>query len=280
MNERPASRARGASRSGTRTERRSGGSDARGLGARGVGARGSGAQRRKVEHGAVEPTKPRRPWYRRIPVILALVIVITGGVAAIAWFTPALGVRTIEVSGTADIAEREITVALDIPQGQPLPRVDTAAAAARVAAIPKVSSARVQRIYPSTIRVTVIERVPAVFIDSVDGTHLIDREGVDFAISPPPPGVPRLVTDNPGWGDPATSAALEILESLPPQLREQVGEIRARSISDVSIVLHGERTVIWGSTDKSARKGAVALPLLTQPGQIYDVSSPDLPTVR
>jgi cell division protein FtsQ len=40
------------------------------------------------------------------------------------------------------------------------------------------------------------------------------------------------------------------------------------------------RIVVWGGTEKSERKAAVTLPLLTQPGQTYDVSSPDLPTVR
>lgn len=40
------------------------------------------------------------------------------------------------------------------------------------------------------------------------------------------------------------------------------------------------RIVVWGGTEKSERKSAVTLPLLTQPGQTYDVSSPDLPTVR
>jgi cell division protein FtsQ len=37
---------------------------------------------------------------------------------------------------------------------------------------------------------------------------------------------------------------------------------------------------VWGSVERSERKAAVILPLLTQPGQQFDVASPDLPTVR
>ncbi|AOW94716.1 cell division protein FtsQ [Rhodococcus sp. WMMA185] len=191
-----------------------------------------------------------------------------------------LSVREVDVTGATSIPEEQIRSVLAVPRGQPLLRVDTQSAAGRVAEIPKVASVRVQRVYPSTIRVTVTDRVPVVFIDTPDGTHLLDADAVDYEIAPPPPGVPRLVTENPGWGDQATEAALDVLESMPPQLRGQVGQIAANSISDIAVTLLDGRVVMWGGTENSARKGAVTLPLLTQPGQTYDVSSPDLPTVR
>ncbi|KXF51614.1 cell division protein FtsQ [Rhodococcus sp. SC4] len=210
--------------------------------------------------------------------VVGVVVVVALGL--VAWFTPLLSVRETDVAGATSISEEQIRQVLAVPQGQPLLRVDTEGAAQRVAAIPKVASARVQRVYPSTIRVTVTERVPVVFVDSPGGTHLLDVEAVDYEIAPPPPAVPRLVTETPGWGDPSTEAAIEVLESMPPQLRGQVGQVAAKSISDISVTLLDGRTVVWGGTEKSERKAAVTLPLLTQPGQTYDVSSPDLPTVR
>ncbi|MFC9762269.1 cell division protein FtsQ/DivIB [Rhodococcus jostii] len=228
---------------------------------------------------AAEET-PRRPWYRRPAVMGAVGVVVVVALGLVAWFTPLLSVRKTDVAGATSISEEQIRQVLAVPQGQPLLRVDTEGAAQRVAAIPKVASARVQRVYPSTIRVTVTERVPVVFVDSPGGTHLLDAEAVDYEIAPPPPGVPRLVTESPGWGDPSTEAAIEVLESMPPQLRGQVGQVAAKSISDISVTLLDGRIVVWGGTEKSERKAAVTLPLLTQPGQTYDVSSPDLPTVR
>ena len=223
---------------------------------------------------------PRRPWYRRPAVMGVVGVVVVVALGLVAWFTPLLSVRETDVAGATSISEEQIRQVLAVPQGQPLLRVDTEGAAQRVAAIPKVASARVQRVYPSTIRVTVTERVPVVFVDSPGGTHLLDVEAVDYEIAPPPPGVPRLVTESPGWGDPSTAAAIEVLESMPPQLRGQVGQVAAKSISDISVTLLDGRIVVWGGTEKSERKAAVTLPLLTQPGQTYDVSSPDLPTVR
>ena len=40
------------------------------------------------------------------------------------------------------------------------------------------------------------------------------------------------------------------------------------------------RQVVWGTTDRTEEKAVKLGALLTQPGQTYDVSSPDLPTVK
>ncbi|MCX5045987.1 FtsQ-type POTRA domain-containing protein [Aldersonia sp. NBC_00410] len=211
---------------------------------------------------------------------VAVGVVVVIALAALAWFTPLLSVRTVEVRGLASVPEDQVLAALDLPQGQPLLQVDTGAAAQRVAQIPKVAQARVQREYPSTVRVTVDEREPAVFYDSPQGTHLMDSGAVDFAIEPPPPGVPRLTVSSPGPDDPVTLAALDVLSTIPPGLRTQVSDVAARSISDIRLTLLDKRVIVWGSADNADRKAAIALPLLTQPGQTYDISSPDLPTVK
>lgn len=217
---------------------------------------------------------------RKILIWSAGVVVVLVALVAILWFTPLLAVRSITISGLGDIPDAEVRTALAIPEGKPLLRVNTGAAAQRVAGIPKVAQVRVQRNFPSSIDVTVQERFAAVFFDSPQGTHVLDPAGVDFAVEPPPPGTPKLVVDNPGQSDPATQAALAVLNSTPPPLRVQVGEVAAKSISDIRLTLRDGRVLVWGSKDRSDRKAAIALPLLSQPGQTYDISSPDLPTVK
>ncbi|WP_167975232.1 hypothetical protein [Lentzea indica] len=44
-------------------------------------------------------------------------------------------------------------------------------------------------------------------------------------------------------------------------------------------MLTGNRVVKWGSSDDTPRKAAVLMVLLTRPGLVFDVSSPDLATV-
>jgi cell division protein FtsQ len=38
--------------------------------------------------------------------------------------------------------------------------------------------------------------------------------------------------------------------------------------------------VIWGTNDRTEEKAQKLAALLTRPGRTFDVSSPDLPTVR
>lgn len=226
----------------------------------------------------------RRPSGRSVRVrtvfLGAGVVVALLAAIAVAWFSPLLSVRTIDVEGIGVVTREEVLDALAVAEGTPLLQVDTAAAAQRVATLPRAASVRVQREYPSSVRVTVTERQAVLYFEASDGTHSVDAEGVDFAVEPPPLLTPRLVTATPGTGDPATVAAVRVLDVLPPELGVQVDAVEARSETDISLVLADGRVVVWGSVERSERKAAVILPLLTQPGQQFDVASPDLPTVR
>ncbi|RVW09247.1 FtsQ-type POTRA domain-containing protein [Prescottella agglutinans] len=217
---------------------------------------------------------------RKVFLIAAACVTVLAALFATLWFSPLMSVRQIAFVGDGVVTEEEALSALAVAEGTPLLRVDTGEAARRVAQIPRVAEARVQREYPSTVKLTVTERIPVVFFDSPDGQHLMDATGVDYAIAPPPFGVPRLVTPNPGHDDHATQAALQVLEALPESIRVQVSEVAAPTISSVSATLVDGRVVVWGGVDGSERKSAVVSVLLTQPGRIFDVSSPELPTVK
>jgi cell division protein FtsQ len=210
----------------------------------------------------------------------ALVSVVVVGLGLLLYFTPIMAARDIVVVGIGAVTQDEVVAAAAVQPGMPLLQVDTDAVAERVAAIRRVASARVQRQYPSTLRVTVIERVPVVVKDYPDGPHLFDKDGVDFATAPPPGGVPYLDADNPGPSDAPTKAALQVMTALRPEVAGQVGRIAAPSVAAITLTLTDGRVVVWGTTDRTEEKALKLGALLTQPGQTYDVSSPDLPTVK
>src|SRR6202044_892023 len=112
------------------------------------------------------------------------------------------------------------------------------------------------------------------------GPHLFDRDGVDFATAPPPPALPYIDVDNPGPTDPATKAALAVLTALRPEVVAQVSRIAAPSVASITLTLADGRTVIWGTNERTEEKAQKLTALLTRPGRTYDVSSPDLPTVK
>jgi cell division protein FtsQ len=239
--------------------------------------------KRRVMGGPPEEAKRLgRRTVRGLKVLMwsALISVIVVGLGLLLYFTPIMSARNVVVVGLGAVTQDEVTAAAAVQPGTPLLQVDTDAVAERVAAIRRVASARVQRQYPSTLRVTVIERIPVVVKDYPDGPHLFDKDGVDFASSPPPAGVPYLDADNPGPGDAPTRAALQVMTALRPEVAGQVGRVAAPSVAAITLTLTDGRTVVWGTTDRTEEKALKLAALLTQPGQTYDVSSPDLPTVK
>jgi cell division protein FtsQ len=229
-----------------------------------------------------EPKPIARGVVRGLKMLLATVVLaIVGiGLALVLYFTPAMSARNIVVTGTGAVSREEVLDAAQVRPGTPLLQINTNQVADRVAAIRRVASARVQRQYPSALRITIVERVPVVVKDFPDGPHLFDRDGVDFATAPPPPALPYIDVANPGPSDPATKAAVQVLLALRPEVAGQVGRIAAPSVSSITLTLSDGRVVIWGSTDRAEEKADKLAALLTQPGRTYDVSSPDLPTVK
>lgn len=240
------------------------------------------AKRRVRNQGAGSGDRPSRATVRGLKVVLAAVAltVVTVALGLLLYFTPAMSARQIVVVGTGAVTQEEVLAAAAVRTGTPLLQIDTDAVADRVATIRRVASARVQREYPSTLRITVEERVPLAIKDFPDGTHMFDRDGVDFATGPPPPALPYLDVENPGPADPPTRAALAVLTALRPEVATQVGRIAAPSVASITLTLTDGRVVVWGTNDRTDEKAEKLGALLTQPGRTYDVSSPDLPTVK
>jgi cell division protein FtsQ len=218
--------------------------------------------------------------------------VLAVGVALACWLvfgSPLLAVRTVQVDGASALTAEQVVGAAGIGTGTPLVRVDTAAAAARVARLPQVAAVEVTRGWPQTVVVTLVERVPVAVVEDAGSRSLVDRDGVlyDTITGDPPSGVVPLTVTDPGPDDAATTAALGALTSLPRDVRDQVTGVAATSADDVTLTLTDGRTVLWGSADKTDRKSRVLDGLLDQieagtlePAGTLDVSTPDAVVLR
>ena len=239
--------------------------------------------KRRVEGKATEDAKSTaRGKVRGLKVMVWTVALVAlfVGLGLLLYFTPIMAARNVVITGIGAVTQDEVIAAAAVKQGTPLLQVNTDDVAERVATIRRVATARVQREYPSTLRITVVERIPVVVKDYPDGPHLFDRDGVDFATAPPPPNLPYLEADNPGPSDPPTKAALEVMTALPPDVAGQVARVSAPSVAAITLTLVDGREVVWGTNDRTQEKAQKLAALLTQPGHTYDVSSPDLPTVK
>ncbi|NUT51458.1 MAG: FtsQ-type POTRA domain-containing protein [Saccharothrix sp.] len=191
------------------------------------------------------------------------------------WFTPALGVRDVEVQGVVELTADQVREAAAVEPGTPLVRLDVDAVAGRVRELPRVAGVEVERVLPGTVRLTVDEREPVGVVTAADGAHLVDGTGKDYAtVGQPPAGLPELKAS----AD-ALVAAVTVLTGVPAPLREDVLVVSADSPSDVRLTLSRDREVRWGSPADTPRKAAVLEVLMTRKGTVFDVSSPELPTV-
>lgn len=257
---------------------RSGGADRAATAGRGAsrGGEQQTAGQQRVRAGARAPVSGVRRWWRwGLVGVLALATVL----AVVLLFTPVVGVRQVKVSGLRVLSERRVERAAAVSTGTPMLRVDTDAIRERVTRLPRVDTARVLLSWPSTVRVEVSERT-AVAVDVVsDGFRLVDDEGVAFATVPErPKGMPELRVSGEA-GDGARRSAVTVLGALPELVLGQVRVVEVERGDNVRLRLTRGRTVEWGSTRLSERKAAVLPPLLTRHGEVYDVTSPALPTV-
>lgn len=225
----------------------------------------------------VVPTRRRvlaRRWVA-LSVVLGVVLL-----AAAVWWTPLLGVRSVQVSGARQLTADQVRAAAAVPDGEPMPRLDLRSIQAKVRLLPRVATVQVQRAWPSTVRIEITERSPIGYLAESDGIHLVDATGLDYAtVATPPHGLPRIALTVVAPTDQRTAAVVGVLRALPAQLRSLVVTVSAKTPGSVTLGLTHGRTIRWGSADDSARKAEVLAPLMTRPGKVYDVSSPELPTV-
>ncbi|WP_460406339.1 cell division protein FtsQ/DivIB [Actinophytocola sediminis] len=227
-----------------------------------------------------ERARPTRRRYlaRRWTALLVVLGVL--GLGYLIWFTSALGVRSVDVTGTRDLSPEEVRAAAAIEPGMPMVRLDTDEVRQRVAGLARVFAVEVSRSWPSTVEIVVTERDPVAVTVLPDGVHLVDRTGLDYTtVRDRPAGLPLLRVEQVGPDDPATRAAVTVLRAIPEQLRKKVVEVSAATAGSVQLVLGDKRVVKWGNAEDNERKAAVLAPLLTRPGRTYDVVTPEFPTV-
>ena len=219
----------------------------------------------------------RAPGRRRRIIAGAAALVVLAFVAVLL-FTPLFGVRHIEVHGASSVAAGEIRKASAIGNGEPLARLDTAAAAANVQKLPAVESATVSRRWPAGVLITVTERTPVAVVERDGQQWVIDKHAIVYlplSAEPRGQGIPTLKVSSPGPGDGSTVAATQVLGVLPPKLRQLIATVTADSPAQVTFTLTDGRTVLWGAAERNDEKASILPSVLAHKGSVYDVSSPD-----
>lgn len=226
---------------------------------------------------------------RIIVLLLAAAGLAFGG--ARAWRSSYLELRTVEVEGNRRVSTDELVRASGLHRGVHLLRMSTEGTARKVESHPWIAKARVERIIPSTVRITVTERSAAAVVAIGPRTYLADREGVVLEEGTAPlVAILDLPRGEARPGDrlslPQFEAALDVAGRLPPDLRARLSSVRASSLDRIILELQGGISVLYGVNEQVEDKNFAIRALLADAGadgrQIawIDVRVPSRPAVR
>jgi cell division protein FtsQ len=229
------------------------------------------------------PSLPPRRLGRNRTLLLATAaaVLVSALTAWIVGFSPLLGAKTVTVRGAHLVTAAQVRAAAGIKSGTPLVRLDPGAIARRVEKLPEVATARVSRSFPSTVAITVVERVALGYLESDTRFVLVDKTGDQFrSVSTAPRGLPLFAVPSGPSAKATGQAVASVAGALSRTLRAQVASIQAFDPTAITLLLNDRRVVRWGSADRSDEKAKILPTLLAQPGSQFDLTNPDQPFAR
>jgi cell division protein FtsQ len=233
------------------------------------------------------------------------IYLVTAGVVAAAglgWLlllSPVLTLKPTEVSITGAgtvVAVEDVSAVVARVGGIPLPRLDTVGLRDRILDVPGVRSAKVLRVWPHGLAITLVSREPVAAVPQKPpstgpaaggpaGFTLLDTEGYQVGwADTAPKGLPVVSVPIDGKNERTLTAVLTVLRALPAGLRVQVATVAATSQDTVQMGLRDGSSVRWGSASDAPLKVAVLQALRKAPetsgAKEFDVSAPTLPITR
>lgn len=197
----------------------------------------------------------------------------------------------VEGNTEARISTEAVVEATQVQIGDHLLAVSTEQVAGRLEELPWVADAKVERILPSTLRISIDEREPSFVLQTGQGPYLADARGLvlqegseelvnvlDLPLRPMGPGT--LVAT------PEFTHAARILRSLPPQIRSTVSAVRAPSIDQIQIETASGPVIFYGAAEQMEEKNFAAQTLLDRTKSaagrvgVIDVRVPSRPVTR
>jgi cell division protein FtsQ len=189
--------------------------------------------------------------------LIAGLVIVVGASSAVAYSlhryaltTSRFGIRTVAIDGGKRLAHEQIRRAAGVEIGKNLLSFDTAQAEQRLLKDPWVSSARVTRELPGTLRVVLSEREAVAIAVLGDRPYLVTREGEPFkpVAGEDPSDLP--VITGVGAADLARdrAAALERLKSGVDLLRqyERLSVARVHAAEEVALQASGHTVLTVG----------------------------------
>ncbi|WP_104164259.1 FtsQ-type POTRA domain-containing protein [Arthrobacter sp. SX1312] len=256
--------------------------------ARGGTATLAGRPERGASGTVLDFPAPRRSHRLRntLIAVVALMLVL-GGLVAYVIFSPALALRTVSVQGNTLITTAEVDAALAPLTGTPLTRISREQVADLLADKAPIEDVGIAAEPPSTLVVTLKERVPVAVLQNGHEFVLIDAEGrqLEQVARRDDVRLPLIDGGANAVNSEVFSSITAVLVELPAGILSRLNSASASSVDSIQLSLSGEQKIFWGSAERSAEKARVleamlSVPATDPPVKVFDVSTPDRPVTR
>ncbi len=134
----------------------------------------------------------RKALWRRFLTLFALIALAMVG-AGFALFSPSFHIGQVAVEGTGNAALVHTIQHMGM-QGQNIFLIDIAGFTSRVDALPLVASASLQKAWPDSLTVSVVERQPVLLWQTPRATYSVDSHGIVIGLASDTAGAEQLMT--------------------------------------------------------------------------------------
>jgi len=213
----------------------------------------------------------RRRMHRALAAMSVLMVV--AGIVGL-YFSPILRVQRVEVAGTSALNAEEIADMIDA-QGESMLISDFSGAEERIAELSLVQSVSIERRWPQTVRISIVERSPWGTWLAGDGIYVIDSEGYILPDVASPPGGPTIRSLNGGEdlqpGDRVDEDAVQLtsamLEDVPARFQMNVTTVEWSTAKGLTLKTDAGYQVVIGDSQNVDYKLAVWQQIESQLGR-------------
>lgn len=213
--------------------------------------------------------KPKIPG--SIWLILVIAVFVWWSLYQSKWFIA----QDVTVTGNERLTIEQISTLAEVPIGNSLMSIDTAAMASQLMTMPEIKVATVERGWPHTILIKVTERTPIAVAATVSGFNLIDSQGQNAGVVVAPPAGLLIISAQPDSN--AMLGAIKTLAAIPVQW--QLIGLSAATQDSIVATLGSGAVITFGSSERAADKVEVAQALMEKGYSVINVSAPDAATV-
>lgn len=202
-----------------------------------------------------------RTWRIGLLAAAAFAVLALGSVTL--WRSPVFEISHVDVAGNLRVPT-DVVVEQAAIRGDHIVTADLAAVERALAALPLVQSAHVERDWPKSVRITIVERQTWGTWEQAGVRYSIDREGVVLGVQRAPDGSPVIRSSEPGTrlqGDrvdvQAIDSAAEIYQLLPDLLGTTVTEVAFIAGTGVMVTTEDGQSALFGDSSAISYKLAV-----------------------